>query len=385
LGGAMTRSVETAVAVWGDRHLPVHAIADQARALAASGVIDGVLLADQLGNFIPPQLWTPQHTPMAALLGDADSHSDVFVMAGYLLASAPTLHLTISTDSVRRPPAELVQAMLTLANITEGHASFHVGGGEAKQLKPFGHKRAEGMVRMEDLFRIFRAFSENAGPIDYEGRRWKLEKASIGNAKPYRPRIYALGGGPQLIDHATSYADGLAFACPSVWSTPERFAAEREEILRQVESKGRDPSEFRFAVWFPVLLASDPRQLERALDNSIVRWLAAVFGRIEHDRWEEDGLRSPLPDGWRYYEHLLPHDTPQSFIDDVLPKVTVEHVTKGWLCGTPAEVASQIRPYVDAGADWVCPMDYMPLVLDPAEAAAALRRSVDLCAAIKGA
>lgn len=379
-----SRTVETNVAVWADRHLPPSAIADQVKAIEASGVVDGILLADQLGNFIPPELWTAQNTPMAAVLRDPDSHSDVFVMAGYLLASARKLHLTVSTDSVRRPPAELVQAMLTLANITEGHASFHIGGGEAKQCKPFGHKRSEGMSRMEDLFRIFRAFWESDGPIDFEGRRWTFEKASIGAAKPYRPRLYGLGGGPQLIDHATSYADGLAFACPSVWPTAERFAAAREDILRDVERKGRNPEQFGFAVWFPVMLAGDQRQLEAALDNPIVRWLGAVFGRIDPRLWKEDGLASPLPEDWRYYEHFLPQDTPQSFIDGVLAAMTREHVTKGWLCGTPAAVAALIQPYVDAGADWVCPMDYMPLVLDPTEGEAAFRRTVELCGAIKG-
>ena len=79
----------------------------------------------------------------------------------------------------------------------------------------------------------------------------------------------------------------------------------------------------------------------------------------------------------------MPNDTSASFIDDVLAKVTREHVTKGWLCGSPAAVAETIQSYVDAGADWVCPMDYMPLVLDPGEAAAALARTVELCRLIK--
>ena len=378
------RTVETNVAVWADRHLPPSVIADQVRALQASGAVDGILLADQLGNFIPPELWTVNNTPMAALLPDPDSHSDVFVIAGYLLAAAPKLHLAISTDSVRRPPAELVQAMLTLANITEGHASFHIGGGEAKQLKPFGHPGAQGMSRMEDLFRIFRAIWESDGPIDFAGRRWKFAKASIGSAKPHRPKLYGLGGGPQLIDHATSYADGLAFACPSVFPSAERFATARRDILEQVERKDRDPKQFGFAVWFPVMLARDQRELERALENPIVRWLGAIFGRIEHPLWREEGLASPLPEDWRYYDHLLPQQTPSSFLSSVLDKVTREHVTKGWLCGTPAAVAEMIRPYVEAGADWVCPMDYMPLVLDPSEAPAAFSRTVELCGVIKG-
>ena len=36
---------------------------------------------------------------------------------------------------------------------------------------------------------------------------------------PRRPKIMGLGGGPILIDHSTSYADGLATTCPPVWAT----------------------------------------------------------------------------------------------------------------------------------------------------------------------
>jgi phthiodiolone/phenolphthiodiolone dimycocerosates ketoreductase len=50
--------VKTAIALWGDRHVPASAVAQQAKALQASGV-DGMLIADQFGNFIPPQLWKP--------------------------------------------------------------------------------------------------------------------------------------------------------------------------------------------------------------------------------------------------------------------------------------------------------------------------------------
>src|SRR4051812_18106227 len=111
--------VKTALALWGDRHIPASAVAEQARALQAAGV-DGMLLADQLGNFIPPQLWMPENAPIAGLLGDPDSHSDVFALGAYLLAAAPGLDIAVSTDSVRRAPAELVQALLTLANMTDG-------------------------------------------------------------------------------------------------------------------------------------------------------------------------------------------------------------------------------------------------------------------------
>jgi phthiodiolone/phenolphthiodiolone dimycocerosates ketoreductase len=111
--------------------------------------------------------------------------------------------------------------------------------------------------------------------------------------------------------------------------------------------------------------------------------MSGMFGHIDPHLWKEDGLESPVPEDWNYFQHFLPHDTSQSFIDDVLAKTTREHVTKCWLSGTAADVAEMIQPYIDAGADWICPMDYMPLVLEPSEAPAAFGRSLELCGLIK--
>jgi phthiodiolone/phenolphthiodiolone dimycocerosates ketoreductase len=375
--------VKTAIALWGDRHIPTSAIAHQAQALQASGV-DGMLIADQFGNFIPPQLWKPDIAPASAMLRDPDSHSDPFALAGYLLAAAPKLDVAVSSDSVRRGPAELAQAMLTLANMTAGEVALHVGGGEAKQCAPFGYKRSQGMSRMEDLFQIFRALLDGGGePIDFEGRRWSYKSASIGGAVPSRPKLMGLGGGPMLIDHCTSYADGLATTCPPVWAGADEFAAAREQILEAIAAKGRDPDQFEFAVWFPCLIAADRAQLEDVYDNPLIKWLAAVFGRIEPSDWEKVGLASPFPDGWRYYNDLLPHQISDEFINDVLERVNGDHVTSGWVCGTPAEVAATIRGYVDAGASWVCPMDYLPMVLGQNEAEAGFRRSIETATLIK--
>ncbi|MDB5976853.1 MAG: luciferase family protein [Nevskia sp.] len=377
------KPVEVAIALWGDRHLPVSAVAAQARALEASGVVDGILLADQLVNFIPQQLWTPRNTPAASFLGDPDSHSDAFTLAAYLSALTPSLSLSVSTDSVRRGPAELIQTMLTLADITQGRVTFHIGGGEVKQCKPYGHKRSQGLSRMEDLFKIYKSWSEDHGPLTHQGNHWSFDKATIGRAMPHKPRIWGLGAGPKLIDHATTYCDGLAATCPPVWGGPEAFGKARAEILEQVRRKGRDPSKFNTAVWFPVMLTENPEQVQLALANPLVKWMSGIFGRIDAKLWREVGLESPIPEDWNYFTHFLPYDTPQSFIDSVLAKTTDEHVRQGWLIGTPKEVAAMIQRYIDAGADWVCPMDYLPLVLDPSEAEAAFARSIELCRLIK--
>jgi phthiodiolone/phenolphthiodiolone dimycocerosates ketoreductase len=377
----MTKSrVQTAIAVWADRNLPPRLVQQQCQALQTTGALDGILLADQFTNFIPEQLWTAQNTPMAAVMPDPDSHPDVFVMAAYIAAAAPGLHLSISTDSVRRGPAELITTMLTLANITEGQVTFQVGGGEIKQTGPFGHPTNQGMSRMEDLFRLYRAVLDSAGkPFDYRGRRWTFEHATLGGGMPHRPSLYGLGAGPTLLKHTAAWADGLAVTCPPAWECVDRFATERRRLLDEVERLGRNPDDFRFAIWFPALLADSQADLEPHLANPIIKWLSALFGRIDNTLWKDIGLPAPLGEDFVYYKQFLPYRTPDALIDQVIDTVTPEHTYAGWVCGTPEQVADQIQPYIDAGADWVCPMDYLPMVLEPEAAQAAGARSIELC------
>jgi phthiodiolone/phenolphthiodiolone dimycocerosates ketoreductase len=381
----MPKPVEIAIALWGDRHLPITVFADQARALAASGVVDGVLIADQLVNFIPTQLWKPEYTPIAGLIGDPDSHSDAFALGAYLAAIAPQLDIALSTDAVRRGPSEVIQYLHTLSNMTQGRVNLQIGGGEVKQTKPFGYNRAQGVNRLGDFLKVYNAMLEAHGmPIDYEGKYWKFEKASLGGAMK-KAEIWGLGGGPKLLDHVTSHADGIGTTCPPVYGTPEDFRRARTEILQMVKDKGRDPSKFRIGVWFAVMLSDDEAQLERLLQNPLAKWLAGVMGRVNPGDWAAVGLESPIPGEWNYFQHFLPHETPDAFVDHVVSHTTPEHARKGWLVGSPRQVAQQMQAFIDVGADWVCPMDYLPLLLPPQEAGPAFARSIELCRLVKQA
>ena len=86
-------------------YLGPRAFADMARAVHDSGVVDNLFLWDQMTNFWPPHLWTPENAPMAALIPDLDSYADAFAMAAYALAEVPGAGVAISTDAIRRGPA----------------------------------------------------------------------------------------------------------------------------------------------------------------------------------------------------------------------------------------------------------------------------------------
>ncbi|MET0983858.1 MAG: LLM class flavin-dependent oxidoreductase [Steroidobacteraceae bacterium] len=377
------RAVEVILPISVDRFLPPEALAQSARAIKASGVVDIIHSWDQLVFWWPPHLWTPKNAPLAALIPDLDSSGDAQSVAAYAAASAPGLGLAISTDSIRRGPAELMQTMLTLANMGQGRGYLFLGAGELKQTGPFGWKRAEGIKRMEDHLRFYDAFWKNDSPFAMEGNFWNFKDAWIGMARQHRPKVWALGGGPKLMDLSARYADGFSTMVPNVIPSSERFADFVKTTRAAVASHGRDPEKYDFVPWFPVLIHDDLNVIDRALDNPLVRWIAAVMGRLNMNDWAEYGIESAMPLDWHYSMKMLPHVMPREEVDAAIAKTTRKMAEKTWIYGNAEQVANEIQPIIDAGATHVDILDMLPLMLDPADAQAGRGRQLDVCTRIR--
>jgi phthiodiolone/phenolphthiodiolone dimycocerosates ketoreductase len=368
--------LRTAVPIVADRHLPAGAFAQTARAIADSGVVDDIQVWDQLTSWFPQALWTPDRTPLATVMPDCDSFPDAFVMAAYGAAAAPGTGLVLSSDSVRRGPGELVQSMLTLANVYEGRAIFQIGAGELKQTQPFGYKRSQGIKRLEDLYEIFHRLWETNGSVTYEGHFTKLDTAWLGKAKNHRPQIWGMGGGPRIIDLATSHADGFVTMAPMVWNSPEEVAENIAAMKRDLADKGRDPEQFGFGIWSPLLIHEDANVIDRALDNDLFRWVTAIIGRINQGDWADIGLESPMPADWHYAMKLLPLKVGEAEAMEIVGRTTREQSEKTWLYGTPDQVAERLKPFVEAGLTLVCLLDMLPFVLELEDAVGAIARPI---------
>ena len=304
-------------------------------------------------------------------------------MAAYGVAQAPGLGLSISMDAIRRGPAELTQTMLSMANVTQGKAIYQLGGGEIKQCKPFGWKRSEGLTRLEDFYRVFHAFWNSDKPIDFDGHHTKFDQAWLGVAKHCKPRIWGLGGGPKIIDLATTYADGFASSIPVVWTSPEHTTEQIKIMKQQLESKGRDPEKFDFAVWGAVLCHEDEDLIQRAMLNPLIAWTTLIMGRIVQSDWLKEGIEPPMPADWHYALKLLPVKIGLDEAMQMLKSVTPQHSERTWITGTPKQVADKIQAYIEAGVSWVLPLDFMPMVIDPADASTAINRSIEVCRILK--
>lgn len=378
------QKLETAIVADLSRHMPLSMIGDMARGIQASGVVDYIHISDQLMSWFPRDMWTPDQTPMAKVVPDIDSFPDPFMMGATVAAAAPELGVSLTTDSVRRGAPEVAQSLLTLANLSKRAPIMQMGAGEIKQCRPFGHKRAEGLGRLEDQMRVFNQFWDSTAPFDFKGNHLQFDQAWIGSHRgANKPRFWGLGGGPKFFDYATSYADGVGTAVRYVWSTPEQAYAGIKALKEKLEQKGRDPDAFTFGAWCVAAIHEDEDVLAAALKNPLVRWLAAVFGRLNMSDWVDEGLQPPFPVDWHYAMKLLPMQWSRAQAYELIDAMPAEIVDRSLIKGSPKQVAAEIQGYVDAGVNWVMVYDQLPIYLQPEEAQQALARSIEVCRLLK--
>ncbi|EHB59177.1 hypothetical protein MycrhDRAFT_1613 [Mycolicibacterium rhodesiae JS60] len=378
------RKIATGVHVPLDRYSPPQAYPAYAQAARDSGSIDWLLLPDQMTSWWPTALWTEENTPIAAMAPDCDSWPDAVAMAAYSAATVSDVGFCVSADAVRRGPAELYQSMLTLSNVTGGRAMLQIGAGELKQAKPFGHKRSQGLARLEDLFKAWDHWATKPNePLTMEGNYWNLTNASLGGQREFRPEIWALGGGPKLVDLATTYADGFSTMSPFAWPDAEIIAERIGAMKLDLEKKGRDPEAFGFGTWVLCQVHEDDDVVAQALDNPLSRWMTAAFGRTHQPDWRREGLEPIFPDDWHYATKLLPVEYDAARSKSIIDRVTPEMGRKAWLHGSPKKVATEIQSYIDAGMNWILVGDFLPAVRPPEDPTGALANSAEVCSLIK--
>lgn len=377
------KRIKTGAAAVVDRTFSPRLVGEVARALQDAEVVDDAVLWDQLTSWWPTVLWRPEVTRLAEAVRDPDSFHDAFQLAAFAAAATERLGVTISTDAVRRGPAELMQTMLTLAGATEGHATLLLGAGELKQTRPFGYKRTEGLARLEDLLRIFRLLWESAGPVDFDGNVWKLRKAWLGEVRPNRPRFIAMGGGQRLLDIAVEHADGWVTDVPGAVSTANRYSELVRQVRAGLEGHGRDPEDFELGILAPCLVHEDPEVIGAAQDTPLIKFSAATIGRLNMSDWLDEGLDPIFPADWHYSTKLLPTEMSRSEVDAIVSSVPASMVEKSFIAGGPKQVAHALEEYVEAGATWIGAVDFLPSLRTVDEAAGSLERSIEVCRYLK--
>jgi len=168
-----------------------------------------------------------------------------------------------------------------------------LGGGMARELDPFGVKRSDRVVRLEEMLRLIKRFWIE-DEVDHEGRFFSFKGVGVEPKpvqRPHPPIWYAVTPddtklSPQAVDRALMRAVELADG----WQGADTDAAHIGRLRRRVQELARqhNPGGDPFPCSVPVHITIDDSK-ERAWDAS--RWFFDQY-------YPEDFRtgRGPIPD-----------------------------------------------------------------------------------------
>jgi len=310
-----------------------------------SGRYHSIWLPDHMVSFWPDSIWTPEFTDLATVSPSPHRHLDGLAVAA--AAAALTQNVPIATavvDTVRRHPSLLAQTALTIDHIAKGRFVLGLGSGETENTVPYGFDFSKPVSRFEEALTVIRLLWESDGPVDFEGRFFRLHHARL-DTEPYEgrfPKIWIGASGPRMLQLTGRHADGWWPA--GAWS-PEEYAQKLAVVRRAAEEAGRDPAAIVPALITPCLIGDD-RELADILQAPLVKaWIL----QISAPALRAFGFEHPMGEDWGGYQDINPMVLTRDRILGMLEKVQPEAILAVIPHGSPRQVAAQIKGFVDAG------------------------------------
>lgn len=258
-------------------------------------------------------LWRSDH--LCSLFGVVDRPGlDTWPSLTYLAAATRRIRFgPLVCPITFRHPAMLAREAAAVDVLSGGRLELGVGAGwHDREHQAFGipyPRVGERIRRLDEGIRVIRALWED-GPAKFEGRFYRLDGA-VGWPKPaQRPRIPLIvgGKGTRLIGVVARYADEWNCGGGQPPDVVRRLTGVLEDACRAI---GRDPRTIRRSWMGGFLIGENGSALERRAH--------------------------------KLHEYVPPRAaTPAATLPDELRRA-------GWLVGTPAEIAGQMRALTAEG------------------------------------
>jgi probable F420-dependent oxidoreductase len=223
--------------------------------------------------------FTPDIATMASAAGAADRagfHS-VWTSELYNRSATVTLAAMAQTTTtctlgsgiiygVGRSPLMLAAEARDLDELSGGRLILGLGNGTRRMISDWhGLDGDSPAARMEELVPLIRrVWRLNEGPLDHEGRFYRLKISALDDlaAAPVREiPIYTAGVGPRMIEAAGRVADGLLGH--TLFSPRYIHEVVRPALERGALHAGRDPAEVALATYALAVAHEDEEQARR--------------------------------------------------------------------------------------------------------------------------
>jgi phthiodiolone/phenolphthiodiolone dimycocerosates ketoreductase len=329
--------------------------ADNAVERAEADGLHSVLVPDHLMAWFAESVWSDIGN-IAALLPSPHVFYDPFPLIARWAASTERVQFaTAVTDPIRRPPAQLAVAAMTLSHLTEGRFILGIGCGEAENCLPYGLPFDKPMARLDEAITIIRRLWHEQ-KLTYDGRFWQLRDA-ISRLDPYDdrfPEIWVGAHGPRMLELTGRQGDGWL---PFMPFTPDLYAERLGTVRQAAERAGRDPLAITAGLNTPVCIADDHDRAHAMLASEAARHF---FMALNEEFFAELGMSHPLgiDHGVTGY---VPEWVPEDRLRAALAKIPDPTIAHDYIIhGTPAEVAMQLKDFEDAGLQYFAPLDTSP-------------------------
>src|ERR671930_629806 len=164
---------------------PVAAVAAIARGMEMAGA-DSLFTPDHWMWLAPLGLWNPRTFPAARFLRNPEDNFDPFTFLAWLSGRTRRARLgTAVTEAIRRHPAEIAQAAMSLHHLSRGRFVLGIGAGERENVEPYGLSYAGQVSRLEEALYLIRLLWTSRDYVSYQGRYFRLDRAIVGLG-PYR-------------------------------------------------------------------------------------------------------------------------------------------------------------------------------------------------------
>jgi len=307
---------------------------------------DAIWWPCHLMGWIPDSVWIEELTGLAKYQANPHMYFDPLIMMGAAGAATERIKVGVSvTDTIRRHPAMLAQAALTVDHLARGRSIFGLGSGERMNVAPYGIEWSKPVGHLEEALRVIRLLWESEGPVDFAGQFFNLDAAVLGlepfEGKP--PPIWLAAHGPRMLEICGRLADGWV----PTNIEPEDYAQKLGVIHESAERAGRDPAAFTPSMLAYVLCAPDEETLDRLCDETLIRLLFAAVG-LSPETWARHGSSSPFEGGSGFHSYI-PTKVSRAEAERVASHIVPGVVRDATLHGTPAQIAEKIRAYQQAG------------------------------------
>lgn len=311
-----------------------------------SGRYHSIWLPDHMVSFWPDSIWTPEFTDLAVASPSPHRHLDGMAVAAAAAVLTENVPLATSVvDTVRRHPASLAQSALTIDHLAKGRFILGLGSGESENIEPYGFEFTRPVSRFEEALTVIRLLWESDGPVDFDGRFYRLHHARL-DTEPYDgqfPPIWIGASGPRSLDIAGRYADGWWPA--GAW-TPEDYAEKLSLVKDSAERAGRDPEHITPCFIQVCLMGRDEAELAEILQAPLVK---SFLLQVSAEVLRTFGFEHPMGAGWGGFHDIDPGVLTRERIIEFLDRVEPEMILAMVPHGTPAQVARVVKDYVDAG------------------------------------